>query len=259
MVLPEINDDLALEIYTQSILSMQSDQLFQTPSGTTLINTIQELTSEEQIEIINFISSNQNVHSIDNPSTLPNHAYFQLARFITRQLGTLNNVNTAIETDLDISNISQSDDTLQGIYYVGGSIIRRLQKGSWEGEDREQITVWSIPAESGVPSAWKELVDRGGLLDISSEFYDILKLMDVIATACLQSVSIDCNLTEKVMGCILRQNQLLDLVTSVSTELLHSVAKMFTKVRCKAFVQGKVEYASTSLRQNLMGSHGLSK
>ena len=46
--------------------------------------------------------------------------------------------------------------------------------------------------------------------------------MDVTATACLQSVSIDCNLTEKVMGCILRQNQVLDLITSVSTELLHS-------------------------------------
>ena len=43
MVLPEIDDDLALQIFTQSIVSMQalqSDQLFLTPSGTTIINTI---------------------------------------------------------------------------------------------------------------------------------------------------------------------------------------------------------------------------
>ena len=113
---------------------MQSDQLFQTPSGTTIINTIKELTTREQIDIINIISSNQNVHSINNPSNLPNHIYFQLARFITRQLGNLKNVSTASETDVDISHISQSDDTLQGIYYVGGQLSGGCKRGPGKGK-----------------------------------------------------------------------------------------------------------------------------
>ena len=47
------------------------------------------------------------MHSINNPSNLPDRTNVQLARFVTRELGNLNNVNTASETDIDISNSSQ--------------------------------------------------------------------------------------------------------------------------------------------------------
>ena len=54
------------------------DPLFQIFTGTAFLNTIQQLSTREQIEIIHCISWNQNVQSINNPSNLPDHTYFQL-------------------------------------------------------------------------------------------------------------------------------------------------------------------------------------
>lgn len=248
---------MAAGIYTAALESMKADPIFLLPTGAQMLVTIQLLSQRELTDIVRHISSHKNIHCSINPSTLDNHVYFQLEQFVTQALGQLQDKQT---DEVEFPSVCQTDDTLQGIYYVGGSIACRLKRNpTWDGEDREQINLWSLQSsESEVPSAWTDLVSRGGLCDISADLFEILKLMDSIATTALQSISGDCNLTVNVMESVLSHPQIHSLVTGISVELLHSVAKMFTKVRCKAFVQGRVAYMSTSLRQNLMGSHGSS-
>lgn len=255
---PITDDQQAIQIYNDTITLMKSDSLFSlSPDSQQMITQIQHLPQSDYITIIKFVSSKKTVHSITNPSLLPNHIYFHFERFITKSLGKLHQHNT--DSSIQLDSVLQSNDTLEGIYYVGGFILRKLKKMTgWTNEELEQLTLWSIPSETGVPSTWNDLISRGGLLDISSDLFQLLKLMDKIATAYLNNINRNCNLTQIIMKCILQQPEIISMTCRTSTDLIYAIAEFFTRVRCKAFVKGKVNYLSTSLRQNLMGLHGAS-
>ena len=141
---PITGDRQAIQIYNDTITLMKSDSLFSlSPDSQQMITQIQHLPQPDYITIIKFVSSKKTVHSITNPSSLPNHIYFHFERFITKSLGKLHQHNT--DSSLQLDSILQSNDTVEGIYYVGGFILRKLKKMTgWTNEELEQLTLWSI-------------------------------------------------------------------------------------------------------------------
>ena len=213
---------------------------------------IQQLSQTDASSLINHIASFKTIHNTDNPSTLCNVSYFHFEKLAKKHIGRCRQHQHVSSS----ATIQQSDDSLQAIYYVGGWVLRKLKSMGWES-----VTEWDIlnewecnEREGNLPGHWTELVDRGGLIHISQELFVILKTMDSICSVALAKVKNNCNLTALLMDAILEDEPFQASTDHIPFAILYSMCRMFTRVRCRAFVVGKKTNKSSSLRQNLMGS-----
>ena len=195
------------------------------------------------------VIATKSITVIPESSILSSYTMAHLVRFIRKAMGASTKETCDQQT---VDNII-SDETKQALYYICGFILRKLKSDRWDPETLDIINEWGVPGEN-LPSQWTELQDRGGLVGVSKEFFDIVQSMYNMTASTLSSIKSNCSLNDLLMESMISQDYFSVLCDKFGFDLLYKSALYFTKVRCKAWVKAKkTSTVSASLRQDMMG------
>ena len=220
-----------------------------TQAGIKLKEEIERITTNDFSKIVSDVIATKSITVIPESSILSSHTMAHLVRFIRKAMGASTKETSDQQT---IDNII-SDETNQALYYICGFILRKLKGDRWDPETLDVINEWGVPGEN-LPSQWTQLQDRGGLVGVSKEFFDIVQSMYKMTASTLSSIKSNCSLNDLLMESMIAQDYFSMLCDKFGFDLLYKSALYFTKVRCKAWVKAtKTSTVSASLRQDMMG------
>lgn len=243
--------------YNHALAAMDSDSMLKaTPLGNLIILDIKNRPSNYK-HAVTIISQSSNIHRDSvNDLNINSLYYAHFERFILSYIGSVYKV-AASGSVVASGDEPATPETLAATYYVSGAILRSLRKRvGWSPDTIDLLSQWTLgrPDET-LPSLWTTLVDRGGLVHVSKEFFDWVKTMDRVSTRALSFVTSNCNLTEYLMEILLNDDSVSDICQGLNDDLVYTCTRIFSSIRCKAYVrQAKSATSSASLRQNLMGA-----
>ena len=220
-----------------------------TQAGIKLKEEIERITTNDFSKIVSDVIATKSITVIPESSILSSYTMAHLVRFIRKAMGASTKETSDQQT---VDNII-SDETKQALYYICGFILRKLKSDRWDPETLDIINEWGVPGEN-LPSQWTELQDRGGLVGVSKEFFDIVQSMYKMTASTLSSIKSNCSLNDLLMESMIAQDYFSMLCDKFGFDLLYKSALYFTKARCKASVKAtKTSTVSASLRQDMMG------
>ena len=99
--------------------------MFQSEHAKDIITEIKGMSQAEYTKAILNISTAPYIHST---STKESYSHFE--RFVKQELGKSKKDNS-FESLEELETFTQSEDTLQALYYVGGYMLRKLKLKNW--------------------------------------------------------------------------------------------------------------------------------
>ena len=124
-----------------------------------------------------------NIHQEYMGLSTKSHLFMTNAVYTTLLERRIQQVAPPIE---DTPTITITEDTKQSLHYVGGYFIRSLTKTN-NVKVRDFLQLLTDNKEDSTRhSEWTTLQNRGGLIFITNDFYDILYSMELVATNLLQ-------------------------------------------------------------------------
>ena len=247
-------------VYQEALSEMAEDMCFNTEAGQCILAELKAVPEQQQASIVQYIAQTDKVRTSFPVShtCISTQSYSFVELYIKQCLGRRIKVGHNPSTDPAIYQAVKNAQAkhIQALHYVGGFVLHRIKKfKKWDSECLDYIIEWSTPLEDKSITEWMDRVNRGGLTHISQDFLNLITTMDAISTLRLQTVAQNCNLTQIVMEAILQHNDFSGFLDIYNPDLLQTITRCFTQVRCKAYVKKHLaKSVSASLRQSLVGT-----
>ena len=248
--LADISKEKACAIYNRCVSQMKASTPYtKTVEGQHIITELEQLPTDEQQRLVvammtlrhennksNMIAKLQSTNVGEDLSLEP-----LTRQHIVRVLATCNLGDTATSSDNDTFKLTDNEQL--ALNYVGGALIRSRRKTEISSEAREVVDSWVGCLDEA--QNWTAMQSRGGLIFISKAFSDLLNTFEILSGKALNAVDQNCNIRGLVMDCLIDSSTVLGQWENMcefaygehSFDLLHTLVRKYSSVRCKAYIQ----------------------
>ena len=143
----------------------------------------------------------------------------------------------------DETPVKISEDTLESLHYVGGYFIRSLSKTQDPNTKDFLMTLTTTKTDSTRHAAWTKLQNRGGLVFITDNFYDVLHRMEIVSSGILKKGLHARKIADIVSSAInsdaevgkLWDHATRSLSIKQGTNIFETLVRRFSYLRCVTF------------------------